>query len=113
MTGPASTSPLLTASLPDVATELARLLATEGLDALAQQVATLPVVDRCRCEDSFCATFYTATPPKGAWGPGHKTIPLLDANGRMVNVDVLNGAIVAVEVLDRDELRDRLRELFP
>ena len=69
-------------------------------------------MDRCRCGDDFCATFYTAPKPRGAWGAKHETISL-DAENGYLNVDVNNGKIVCVEVLYRDEIRNKLLRLLP
>jgi hypothetical protein len=98
---------------PDLAAELVRLLRADGHATLAEQVATLEIVDRCRCGDNFCATFYTAPPPSGAWGPGHETIALSPDKGAHLNVDVLDGKIVSIEALYRDELRRLLLALLP
>ena len=113
MAEPATDAPPLCSSFPELAGELRRLLEGAGHETLAGQIPTLRIVDRCRCGDSFCGTFYTASKPKGAWGPGHKTIALDQATEGMLNVDVLNGIIVSVEVLDRDSVRDQLHALLP
>jgi len=98
--------------VPDLAAELARLLQAAGRRDLADQLSTLRIVERCRCRDDFCATFYTAPPPRGAWGPGHETVALHPDEGYL-NIDVLNGQIVSVEVLYRNNVRDLLRTLLP
>ena len=48
---------VLRVALPAFALELEQSLREQGRADLASQVATLPLVDRCRCEDDFCATF--------------------------------------------------------
>ena len=98
--------------LPALATELERLLSEQGEVDLADQVRNLPLADRCRCGDDFCATLYMVPPQQGPWGPGHYTVPLKSRTGH-VNVDVLGGKIVEVEILFRDEVRQRVLELFP
>ena len=103
---------LLREVLPDLAAEVESLLSREGEAELARQVQELQIVDRCRCGDDFCAAVYTAPRPKGAWGPGHYTLPL-DPERGFLNVDVLNGKIVELEVLFRDEIRARLLKLLP
>jgi hypothetical protein len=105
--------PLLRSVLPRLAAELQRGLSDKGHPELAVQVDSLHVVDRCRCGDSFCATFYNVPPPKGAWGPGHETIPLDSVAAGIVNVDVLNGRIVAVEVLFQHDTREALQKACP
>jgi hypothetical protein len=99
-------------SLPEFAAELESLLVTAGEKDLAAEVATLPLVDRCRCGDWFCATVYCAPRPQGAWGPRHKTI-CLDPSAGMINVDVVDGKVVEVEVLYRDDLRGKLLSVLP
>ncbi|SRR6266496_1413483 len=113
MAEPARDAPLLSTSLPELAGQLRGLLERAGHETLAAQIPHLRIVDRCRCGDSFCGTFYTASKPKGAWGPGHKTIALDEATEGMLNVDVLNGIIVSVEVLDYDSVRDQVHALLP
>jgi hypothetical protein len=98
--------------MPELAGELEALLLKNGEAELARQVAGLFIIDRCRCGDDFCATIYTAPKPKGAWGLGHETIALDPEEGYM-NVDLLNGNIVEVEVLFRDQIRDQLLKLLP
>lgn len=108
-----NTKPLLAEAIPNFVGELESLLRSEGESDLAEQVAGLRIVDRCRCGDDFCATFYVVPPPSGAWGPGHETVPLgLSSNG-MINVDVLDGHIVSIEVLDREDIRNAVLAACP
>jgi len=104
-------APLLADTLPELAKELVSLLSGEGRSSLASQVPALRVVDRCRCGHDSCATFYTAQRPKGGWGPKHENIALDPAVGVLV-LDLVDATIVAVEVLDRDEIRVRLNEVL-
>jgi hypothetical protein len=97
---------------PELVAELQQLLSQEGAFTLATQVADLPIVDRCRCGDYFCATFYTIARPKGPFGPGHYTIALSPRVG-MLNVDVIGSKIVQVEVLYRDDLRVKIHAAVP
>jgi hypothetical protein len=103
---------LLTEILPQLALELERLLREHEESELAAQVRTLAIVDRCRCGDDFCASFYTQPKPKGAYGPGHRNLDL-DAEKGMVIVDVVSGLIAHVEVLNRDDVRKQLISAFP
>ena len=105
-------APLLTNAMPELAQELESLLVKDGESDLAVQVRQLHIVDRCRCGDDFCATFYTVTRPNGAWGAGHRNISL-DCETGMLILDVVNDKITCVEVLDRDEIRHRLHEVLP
>jgi hypothetical protein len=62
--------------------------------------------------DDFCATFYVLSKPKGAYRPGHRSVALGPKEGTFV-LDVVADRIVAVEVLCRDEIRERLLIEFP
>ncbi|MBC6460781.1 hypothetical protein HKK72_23285 [Actinomadura sp. HBU206391] len=53
--------------------------------------------------DDFCKSFYTAPPPKGAYGAGHRCVPLLPDKG-MIVMDVVHDEIQLVEILYRDSL---------
>ena len=107
-----SEPPLVIEALPDLSSELQRLLEAEGEAALAAEVPVLRIVDRCRCGDDFCAMFYTVSKPSGAWGEGHETIPLIPGIGDL-NVDVVSGHIVAVEVLFNPSAKKRLLRACP
>jgi hypothetical protein len=103
---------LLTDILPQLATELERLLKEKQEPELAAQVSTLKIVDRCRCGDDFCGSFYTQPKPTGAYGPGHRSLDL-DAEEGMLIVDVVSGVIANVEVLYRDDVRKQLTSALP
>ena len=79
---------------------------------LAQQVASLTVVDRCSCGSDSCAMFYTAPKPYGAYGPGHRNVALSPERGSLI-LDVVDGQIKAVEVLDREEVQKVLNQVTP
>jgi hypothetical protein len=106
------TQPLLQDILPDLSEELRTLLEKDDELLLAAQISSLRIVDRCRCGDDFCATFYTAPKPKGAWGGRHETV-VLDTEDGYLNVDVNDGRIVCVEVLYRDDILDKLLRQLP
>jgi hypothetical protein len=97
---------------PDFAEELAALLLAEDEPALAEQMLSAEIVARCECEDEFCASFYTAPRPAGAYGPGHENIQLEPSTG-MVILDVVQGRLMQVEVLYHPEFRRRLRLALP
>jgi hypothetical protein len=97
---------------PELVAELSGLLVASDEKQLARTVPTLTVVDRCRCADSFCAMMYTAPPPDGAYGPTHRNIALDPKKGMLI-LDVLDERIVGIEVLYRNDIRDRLFELMP
>lgn len=95
---------------PDLASELRAGLVADGDDDLAVQVDDLLITDVCRCDDSFCTSFYTGPRPDGAWGPGLRNVLPEVASG-MVIVDVVDGVIRYVEVLDRATMRPAFRKL--
>ncbi len=98
--------------LPALSAELQQLLAGQGDLALAEQVLALPVLDRCRCGDDFCGTFYVLPKPKGAYGPGHRNVEVTPKDG-MIILDVVADKITAIEVLYRNEIREKLLVEFP
>jgi hypothetical protein len=103
---------LLTDTLPEFATDLRQLLIEQGEPALAAQVAGLMIRDRCRCGDDFCATFYTEPKPNGADGPSHRNVALIPEEGKLI-LDVVDGEIACVEVLDRNDVREKLYVVLP
>ena len=105
-------SVLLREALPSLAKELEQLLKNESQLELVAQVPQLRIVDRCRCEDGFCAAFYTQPKPQGAYPAGHRTIAMAPTQG-MIRVDVVADRIAFVEVLYRDEIRKSLLTLLP
>jgi hypothetical protein len=92
---------------PELLEELRLCLLAYERPELIEQLVDLEIVDRCRCGESSCATFYTVPPPEGAWGPGHESL-LLDSETGMLVLDVLDSKIVSVEVLNRDDIREKL-----
>jgi len=59
-------TPWLRDVAPELVAELQSLLADEGENGLAAQVAELAIWELCSCGDTFCSTFYTAPRPNGA-----------------------------------------------
>lgn len=59
--------------------------------------------EECGCGDDLCQSFCTAEPPDGAYGPGHRCVPLLPPRGDLI-LDVVDGRIMYVEVLHYPEL---------
>jgi hypothetical protein len=105
-------SSLLSEALPRLAAELQGLLRVQNEFQLAAQVPSLRIVDRCRCGDDFCATFYTQPKPKIPYFPDHRNVDLSPEKG-MIILDVVDGKIVCVEVLFRDEVRSALHAILP
>ncbi len=98
--------------LPAFAAELSGLLSASEEPELADQMPGLELVDRCRCGDSFCATFYTQPPPVGAYGPSHYNV-VLDPTEGMIILDIVEQRIACVEVLYREDIRTALASLLP
>ena len=105
-------SSLLQDALPDLADELTALLRSQNERDLAEQVPRLPLVDRCYCDDDFCATLYTAPKPKGAYGPNHESISLNPSSGQFI-LDLVDRKIVCIEILFREDLRSKVLQMFP
>jgi len=109
----AQNRPLLADILPTFVTELQQLLTEQGELELASQVPTLAIHDRCRCKDDICCgTFYTQPKPEGGYGPGHRNVRLIPEEGMLI-LDVVAGEIMCVEVLDREDVREKLDEVLP
>src|SRR3989442_758359 len=100
-------SMLLTETLPVLAQELQQLLQAKNQLELAAQIPGLTIVERCRCGDDFCASFYTQPKPKGSYGPGHDSMELEPAEGMLI-LDIVDGRIAHVEILHRNDIRQRL-----
>ncbi|MFP3967271.1 hypothetical protein SMC26_33575 [Actinomadura fulvescens] len=101
--------PLVRQVFPELVTELVALLEGEGERELALCAWDLRLVAGCGCGDDFCQSFRTEVHPQGQpYGPGHRCVPLTPSNG-MLNLDVVNGRIMFVEVIDRPPLRYRRR----
>jgi hypothetical protein len=110
---PETLEPLrLTATLPSLALEMSALLVEAQEPKLAAQIPGLEIVDRCRCGDDFCATFYTQPKPVGSYGPQHRNVALTPSEGWLI-LDVVAGQIMCVEVLYRDEIRRALLAAMP
>jgi hypothetical protein len=92
---------------PPFAAELADLCRRKGLVDLADQIGALPVVARCSCGLASCAHFYTAPPPSGSYGPGLTNV-ILPADRGLILLDIMNGRIVAIDVLDRPDVKRAL-----
>ena len=107
-----STRPLLADAIPEFATELRQLLEEQSEPELAAQVPSLAILDRCRCGDDFCSTFYTHPKPEGGFGPGHRNVRLMPEDGMLI-LDVVAGEIACVEVLDREDVRQKLQAALP
>ncbi|MBU1248561.1 MAG: hypothetical protein KKB70_07680 [Proteobacteria bacterium] len=104
---------MLKNALPDFSEELEAALKAQGEHSLAAQISGMVLVDRCRCGDSFCSMFYVVNPPKGSWGPEHENIEVEMNVPGMVILDIVKGRIMAIEVLDRDDVHEKLFRVMP
>lgn len=50
--------------------------------------------------------------PEGGYGPTHRNVAI-DAEKGMLSLDLVDEQIIMVEVLNRDEVRDRLNSVMP
>ena len=96
--------------LPNIAKELEDVLFDMGEYKLAQTVDDLEVVDRCRCGDETCGTFYTVEKEMWQDKPVKHLVPGCDG---LYEVNVYNGDIVGVEILERDDVSEVLRKRLP
>ncbi|MEU7011850.1 hypothetical protein [Streptomyces sp. NPDC046332] len=93
--------PLVRDVFPDLIAELIALLEDEGERELAICAWDLRLVDECGCGDDFCQSIRTADHPPGQpYGPGHRCVPLQPSKGMLI-LDVVDGRIMYVEILDR------------
>jgi hypothetical protein len=93
---------LMNEVLPGFSRELFDALMTDGDASLTSQVQGLRVVKLCRCNDAFCSSFYAGPRPNGSWsdeGEHSNVMPTMTYG--MVVLDVVNGRIRYVEILDR------------
>lgn len=102
---------LLKEVLPEVASEIEYLLLKDQWNDLADQISKLKIIDKCRCGDSFCSSFYTVPKPKGSWGPGHENIVLDSEEGDFI-LDIVDGKIVYVEILHRKDIQFALNKVI-
>jgi hypothetical protein len=94
---------LLRHVVPRFAEELEGLLRDAGRPELADQIPELRVTALCGCPLENCASFSTGRPMKRWFRRGK----LVEAGDYVVNT--IDGEIVHVEVLERPDVRARLR----
>ena len=97
--------------LPAFAAELESLTLAAGRGDLVAQIRSLPVLERCDCGQDDCAHFYTEPRPRGSYGAGHSNLMLPSDRGLIV-YDLIDDRIVAVEVLDRPDVKTVLDRYF-
>jgi len=108
--------PLVLAQLlPQLAEEIARRLAEDAEGAeFAPQVPTLRILSRCGCKEPGCASFTTGARRSGKHPTPVRTIALFSTRRGMsdIIIDVVEGKIVNVEILDRTDIAAVLDEAF-
>ncbi|WP_433890522.1 hypothetical protein [Streptomyces sp. CA-111067] len=99
--------PLLRVVFPDLIAELTALLEAEGEGELAVSARELRLLGECDCGDDFCQSILTADHPRGEpFGEGHRCVALLPSEG-MLNVDVVHGRIMYVEIIGQPAMLRR------
>jgi hypothetical protein len=100
--------PLVRDVFPGLVAELTALLEAEGEHWLAITVRDVRMVGECGCSDDFCQSIRTADHPKGQpYSAGHRCVPLMPAEGMLI-LDVVDGRIMYIEVLDRALMHNSL-----
>lgn len=95
--------PLVRDVHPVFSAELVSALDADEERWLAIAAKDIRIVAPCGCDSENCQSFYTAPPPTGSYGPGHRNVmPPFDAG--MVVLDVVDGQIMFVEILDQPPL---------
>lgn len=105
------TAPVLGQVLPAFAAELENALRAQGEEGLAAQISTLRISSLCQCDDDFCSSFHTGERAQTIWRGGRQRITPGLSEG-MVILEVVDGKILFVEVLDRVSIRDALARAF-
>ncbi len=97
---------------PAFSRELEEMLDNMGRSDLVEKIPDLPIVARCKCAQNNCAHFYTAPPPAGQYPSGHFNI-LLPAKKGLIVLDLIDNDVVAIEVLDRADVKIILDAFMP
>lgn len=106
-------APFLRDVLPELASELKSALARQGEADLSEQVDELRIKSLCGCNDDFCGSFYTGDLPHGPWSNLGNHYSLGVETDWMLVLDVVDGRIRFVEVIDRPDLRKKLHAAIP
>lgn len=106
------TAPLLGQLLPAFAAELESALLRDQETTLAEQIINLPIKGPCRCGDNSCSGFFTAQRPQTLWRTGRKVVTPAMSQG-LVILEISDGMIMFVGVLECEALREALTRAFP
>lgn len=91
--------------MPFLAEEISAGLKSLGLARLAESVNELDIVERCDCDNSGCAAFYTAE--KHLWSGKEVTQVTPKVKG-LFSIDIHKDKIVFIELMGREDVRERL-----
>jgi hypothetical protein len=103
---------LVSEAFPEFSKELQGLLLDEEEAELAEQVPDLNILNRCRCGDDFCATMYMSKGKRSSYQLDYRNVSLHPKTG-MIVLGIIEGKIIGIEVLFRDDIRKKLLEIFP
>ena len=106
------TMPLLGHLLPAFAAELEAALRHDDEDDLAAQISTLPIKAICECGDELCASFLIGGRSPTVRRTGREVLSPQVIEG-MVILEVVDGSITWVQVLERSSVREALSRAFP
>ncbi|WP_197042585.1 hypothetical protein [Microbispora rosea] len=99
------THPLVRELFPELIADLIACLEEAGETELAIVAWDVRLYQWCECGDDFCQSFYTAPRPDGAYGPGHRCVPLIPKKGDLI-LDVVRNRIHRGVVPSRSPRRD-------
>ncbi|MEV0405952.1 hypothetical protein [Actinoallomurus sp. NPDC050550] len=97
--------PLVRELFPELVAELIACLQEIEETELSIAAWDIRLHSWCTCNDHFCQSFYTAEPPDGPYGSGHRCVPLIPKKGDLI-LDVVENQIMFVEVLGHPKLRE-------
>ncbi|MCW8876824.1 MAG: hypothetical protein OQJ89_15180 [Kangiellaceae bacterium] len=96
--------------MPFLAQELTQELVKIGEPKLADSVSQLEILGRCDCDNQSCAAFYTAE--KHVWS-GNEIRHVIPHVKGVFSVDVFKDEIVFIEIMGRQDVRERLLAVCP
>lgn len=97
--------------LPELTCEIENALRGDGMQAFADQIMTLTLWNRCRCDDPGCATFFASEKPVSD-RQLTRLIPNTYIPG-LICIQVQDEIIVCIEMLKRPDLKQRLMDSLP
>jgi hypothetical protein len=95
--------PLLSAVLPEIATELVASLKRDGRDELAASAAALRIQKMCGCGDDFCSSVWVGNKKRD-----EEPIETIAGESQIFAIDLTGGEIRYLEILYSDSTREAL-----